>query len=203
MNEPTHDDEALFLKFQQGDEAALDLLFRRYAPRFRALVERRLPGRLRRRLSVADVVQEAQLATVQNRDHFENRGPDSFRRWVFGILDNKVREAVRRHEGTDKRAFDREISQDHRPATAQFLANRTSPSQAAIASESSDRIAEALSSLPEDYRQVLRLTRQEGLSLAEAAERMGRSREATKKLYGRALVRLKLAMDQQEDKDGG
>ena len=37
---------------------------------------------------------------------------------------------------------------------------------------------------------VLRLARNEGLSLREVAGQMGRSREAVKKLYGRALERF-------------
>ena len=47
-----------------------------------------------------------------------------------------------------------------------------------------------MAALPADYREILRLCREEGLTLREAAERMGRSREAAKKLYGRALVRF-------------
>ena len=52
-----------------------------------------------------------------------------------------------------------------------------------------------MASLPPDYREVLRLAREEDLSLREVAERMGRSREAIKKLYGRALLRFKEAFD--------
>ena len=37
---------------------------------------------------------------------------------------------------------------------------------------------------------MLRLTQFDGLTLREAAERMGRSREAVKKLYGRAMIRF-------------
>ena len=41
-----------------------------------------------------------------------------------------------------------------------------------------------------DDREILRLVRFERLSLREAAERMGRSYEATAKLHGRALLRF-------------
>ena len=44
--------------------------------------------------------------------------------------------------------------------------------------------------LPDDYRNVLRMALEDGLTLKEAARRMGRSHEAVKKLYGRALARL-------------
>ena len=41
--------------------------------------------------------------------------------------------------------------------------------------------------LPPDYREIIRLVQEEGLTMAEAAARMGRSRNAVKHLYGRAL----------------
>ena len=48
----------------------------------------------------------------------------------------------------------------------------------------------ALEQLPPDYREVLRLCREEDASLREVGERMGRSREAAKKLHGRAMVQF-------------
>ena len=184
-------DEALFRRFQEGDQASLQLLFERCGKRLQGLVDRQLPNRLRRRVSVADVLQEARLAVVQRCLDFEDRGPGSFRKWLFGIVGNKVRETLRHHAGTKKRATDREVSRGMRPDTAQFTAKGPSPSEVAVASELAERIRAAMDALPDDYREVLRLTREEGLSLREAAEGMGRSREATKKLYGRAFCRFK------------
>ena len=47
-----------------------------------------------------------------------------------------------------------------------------------------------LKRLPSEYREILALTRTEGLDLRQAAERMGRSYEATRKLVSRALTRF-------------
>jgi DNA-directed RNA polymerase specialized sigma24 family protein len=49
--------------------------------------------------------------------------------------------------------------------------------------------------LPEDYREILLLTRAQGLTIREAAERMGRSLEAAKKLSARALARFGELLD--------
>jgi DNA-directed RNA polymerase specialized sigma24 family protein len=46
---------------------------------------------------------------------------------------------------------------------------------------------------------VLSLTRVKGLTLVEAAKSMGRSHEATKKLYARALSRFTEAFDRTND----
>jgi len=107
----------------------------------------------------------------------------------------KLRELVRRFLATDKRRGADEISRGARPDTAQFAGRGPSPSEAASAREMKRRAARAFDALPEDYRVVLRLVQSEGLTLGDAGARMGRSREATKKLYGRALSKLAQALD--------
>jgi RNA polymerase sigma-70 factor (ECF subfamily) len=183
-------DESLFLRFRNGDDDALRELFERYRGRLDALVRRRLPRPVQRRISVADVLQEARVAALRNRFDFEDRGAGSFRRWLFGIAENKTKEAIR-NQAAARRATGREISRAYRPETAQLRSTQPSPSEVASAGETAARIKAALASLPDDYRTVLQLTRGEGLTLREAAARMGRSREAAKKLYGRAFVRFK------------
>ena len=49
---------------------------------------------------------------------------------------------------------------------------------------------------------VLRLVHEEGLTIAEAAERMKRSSEATRKLYARALSRLADGVFGADDEQG-
>jgi RNA polymerase sigma factor (sigma-70 family) len=65
-----------------------------------------------------------------------------------------------------------------------------SPSQVAIGRETREAAQRALATLPPTYQEVIRLVQGEGLTLAQAGERMGRSRDAVKGLYSRALGRL-------------
>ena len=51
-------------------------------------------------------------------------------------------------------------------------------------------VRDAMARLPEDYREVIRLRQDEQMTIRETAERMGRSPDAVKMLYGRALERL-------------
>ena len=60
-----------------------------------------------------------------------------------------------------------------------------------------------MDALPDDHRTIVRLALIDGLSLGEAAERMGRSREAAKKLYGRAMVGLRAALATRAGDDHG
>ena len=182
----------LIRRFKAGDEQAFRTLFTAQLPVLRGRVTRVLSVRLRRRLSVSDVLQEVGLAAFRGRQDFEDRGDDAFRNWLFGIVDHKLHDQLR-HHGAGMRAGAREVSRAGSPSTLDLAADLPSPSAAAACSEQVERVRRAIETLPCDYREVLHLALERGLLLREVAEHMGRSREATKKLYGRALLRLKEA----------
>ncbi len=183
-------DAVLIRRAREGDERSFGLLCERYAGSLRAQVRRSLPASLRRKLSASDILQEAYLTSFQRLAGFEDRGDGSFGAWISRIAAYKVREAVRAYGGTAKRAVDHEVSRTRRGDTANFAARGPTPSEEAVAGELREAASEALVTLPADYREVLRLLQERHLTVEEAAARMGRSREAVKKLYGRALSRF-------------
>jgi RNA polymerase sigma-70 factor (ECF subfamily) len=180
----------LILGFKTGDENALRTLFERYQNDLQARVERLMSRALQRRVSVADVLQEARITAFERRTDFEDRGAGSFRNWLLGIVEMKARRMVRRHTEASMRSIDREVTRDYRPDTDACAGNEPSPSQAAVGSEMEDLAYQAIEALPDNYREVFRLTCIEHLSLDEAAERMGRSSEAVRKLQGRAILKF-------------
>lgn len=185
------EEPSLVERFRHGDACAFQLLFVRHEAELRARLAGRMSDRLRRRVSVDDLVQETCLAAHGARADFEDRGEGSFRAWLLGIADHRLQDAVRRHTGTAKRSTQREVTRAGRPETAFFAAVQSSPSTVAATEEQLQRIRDAMAELSEDYRRVLQLALEEGLSLREVAEQMGRTREAAKKLYGRAVCRLR------------
>lgn len=184
------DEEELARRVRAGDEEAARLLFDRLRPRLRAYVRKKLPNALRAKLGESDVIQSAYLAAFLNISEFQNRGDGSFARWVRGILAHKLLDEVRRHADAQKRAARRETrirTRDERPGLA---AREDSPSADMIREERSAALRAERARLPDDYRTILRLVHDEGLSLADAGARMGRSADAVRKLYGRALAVL-------------
>jgi len=184
------DDEDLVRRAQAGDASALTVLMVRYQALLTRHAERQLPDFLRPRVSIADVVQEAQIVVHERNHEFEDRGAGSFRNWLLKIVDLKVKEVLRTHMATAKRAVGREVVKRTNVRTAYFVSGESSPSQVAVGDELQGVARQAMDALPEDYRQVLGLAREQGMSLREVAACMGRSREAIKKLYGRALSRF-------------
>ena len=71
--------------------------------------------------------------------------------------------------------------------------SRTTPSVAAVRSESFLRLHEAIATLSESHREVIRLLRFEEIGVPEAARRLERSENAIRILYCRALKALREA----------
>jgi RNA polymerase sigma-70 factor (ECF subfamily) len=183
-------DEALVEGIRAGDEEAFRVLADRYSRKLHAHVQRRLLPGMRRRLAASDILQEANLVVLERCSDFENRGDGSFRRWYSRIVDLKVKEAVERHVQTGKRGVGEEVSRSGRGSTAGFPARGPSPSQVAAGRELREAVRSAMKDLPEIYREVLVLVQERQLGMKEASKHLGRSPDAVRKLYGRALARM-------------
>ena len=63
-----------------------------------------------------------------------------------------------------------------------------------IHGEEEQRLIEALGRLPSVYREVIELHNRERMTFAEVGERIGRSAEAARKLWARAIEMLRVEM---------
>ena len=194
-----NDDGGLRERFREGDEDAFRELLERFEDDLHPRIARRIPTGLRRRIAASDVIQETCILAFARREEFEDRGDGSFGAWLRAIADRKLKEEIRRHGGTAKRAASREVTRGKRPDTAEFKGLHRTPSAAAMLTEDTLRVRAAMSQLSEDHRTVIQLVVERGLTLREVAEHMGRSREATKKLYGRAILGLRRLVDEIAD----
>lgn len=193
--EPRAEEQRLLERALEGDPGAFGALLERHVETLRAFARRWLPVDVRRTVSPSDVVQEASLVALRRLAELEDRGPGPFRAWLLAIVRLKVREAVRRHA--------RRRAHEGRLAAQRPAAPVVAPSSGAQSQEARDLALRALARLPPSYREVLRMARWEGVPLGEVAARLGRTREAVKKLYGRALAAFtRLAAQERGDADG-
>ena len=65
-----------------------------------------------------------------------------------------------------------------------------------LAGERYERLEQCLARMPAEMARVLVLRKVDGLTSRETAEALGKSDDATRKLYSRALARLSTMMDQ-------
>jgi RNA polymerase sigma factor (sigma-70 family) len=78
-----------------------------------------------------------------------------------------------------------------------MAASATSPSEQFAQREQAVVLSQALMQLPADYREALILHRFEGLTMREAAKRMGRSVDSIQKLLTRGLLELRQLLGDQ------
>jgi len=155
--------------------------------------DRHLPLALRAKVGPSDIAQETAIDAHRDFPRFRGATEEEFFAWLRTMLQHNVTDVVRRFELSQKRATCREESLslivDRRGACV-LRAGGTQPDGSAIRREDAAVVAQVLARVPEDYQTVLRLRYWEGLTFAEIAARIGRSEEASRKLWYRALTRF-------------
>lgn len=179
-----------------GDGTALDQLLLQHLPRLRAFVRVRSNAIVRQHESCSDIVQSVCREVLQAAGRFEFRGDGPFRAWLFRTALNKILERTRSLT-QQKRDVRRETPIDGEPDYGGLAAPGPTASQLAAAGELGERMERAFDALPEDYREVIALSRIVGLSHQEIAEQLGRSPGATRMLLSRAMVAFIEALDAQ------
>jgi RNA polymerase sigma factor (sigma-70 family) len=175
--------EALFLRFlEDGDEAALDLLFRRCSPPLFQLARRLGRGAA----DAEDLVQETMVAAIAAAGRWDSARP--LLPWLKGILARKAAQLAR--EDMRRQRLQDELHAHRAAATS---APAVQPAAAAD-QELRQALDRALAELPEKYREPLALHLLEGRTPQEVAAAMGRSRATVRvQLYrGMRLLRQKL-----------
>jgi RNA polymerase sigma-70 factor (ECF subfamily) len=174
-----------------GSAEALGWLLEECRPYLLLIANEEMPPGLRGKAGASDLVQETFLQAQGHFDRFRDEGEAELLAWLRRILLNRVANLKRRYLGTDKRCLSREVSLAEGSAggVPDVPAADLSPSSRVAAHEQDVALREALERLPADYREVLRL-RQEDMGFEEIGLRLGRSAEASRKLWARAVVRL-------------
>jgi RNA polymerase sigma-70 factor (ECF subfamily) len=191
------DVDQLIQQARTGDSEKLGELLEVYREYLRLLASIEIGRRLQGKVDASDVVQETCLEAHRQFPNFQGQAAGQLMLWLRTILAGTLANTVRRYFGTQARdpRLERELSVDLDQSTwalGKILVDpRSSPSQQAIRGEQSLLVAEALSRLPPDYRNVLVLRHLEGLTFPQISERMGRSVDSVEKLWLRGLTRLK------------
>jgi RNA polymerase sigma-70 factor (ECF subfamily) len=178
---------------------------RRNRDYLRLLVRLQLSPRLRAKLDESDIVQQTLLRAHQNRDQFRGTTEAERLAWLRVILVNVLAAAVRRF-ATEARDLGRECSLEaeleHSAARLEHLlvADQSSPSERSARSEEVFRLVQALDRLPAEEREVVELHHLKGLSVADVAAFVGRSRPAVAGLLFRGLKRLRALLGTEKEK---
>jgi RNA polymerase sigma-70 factor (ECF subfamily) len=178
----------LLARAREGDGDALDQLFARHIPLLRRWASGRLPRWARDIADTPDLVQETAFQTFTHLDTFEPRGDGALQAYLRQALVNRIRNELRRAAT--------------RPAPdgldSGVPADDTSPYEAALARETSEKYEAGLLQLKPEERDAIVARVEFGLSYAEVAEALGKpSADAARMTVVRALVKLARSMNRE------
>jgi RNA polymerase sigma-70 factor (ECF subfamily) len=159
------------------------------------VANRELEDRLRAKGGASDLVQETLLEAHRDFAKFEGTTRAEVLAWLRRILLNNLSNFRRRYAQAENRCVAREVSLDGTGPFAQLkhtlARDTTSPESRAAALEASAALDRGLELLADDYREVILLRHAQGLSFGEIGQLMDRTDEAARKLYVRAIERLR------------
>ena len=159
------------------------------------VAEGELAPDLKSKGGASDLVQETFLEAQRDFARFEGSSPDELRAWLRQVLVNNVGAFTRRYRATGKREVGREVALMGTRSSGgieQGLAGSTlSPSGAAIEREEALALRRAVERLPEEHRRVVILRFEQGLSFEEIGQITDRSADAARKVWSRAMERLR------------
>ncbi|WP_197524964.1 sigma-70 family RNA polymerase sigma factor [Botrimarina hoheduenensis] len=190
----------LLARAREGSEGSLGRLMQLHADYLKLVVSAQLDDRLRARVSSSDVVQETFFEAHRDFPAFRGASPEEFLGWIRRILMNNLLRAIELHVKAAKRDIRREVSLDRTGAKGDWSSGGQAPqlphggetpSACFERRENARTLTELLDTLPDDYREVLRLRHQEGLDFQEIGDRMGRTAGAVRMLWLRGVRRLR------------
>ncbi|MBL8723572.1 MAG: RNA polymerase sigma factor [Planctomycetes bacterium] len=190
MTDVGPDSQYLVAAVHRGDAAALEALLRRHLPDLRVFVRAKSSPQLRAQESCSDLVQTVCREVLQSVESYEWRGEGSFRRWLFTLALNKLRNRADYH-AAERRDAARVVGGDE---VVGETPGGFGPSQHAIAAEAAAKLEASLDRLDEDQREVILMARVIGMSHGEIAAETGLTEGAVRTRLSRAMARLATLM---------
>jgi RNA polymerase sigma-70 factor (ECF subfamily) len=167
----------------------------------RRLAGNRFPARLRGKLDPSDVVQQTLLEAHRRQAQFRGTTDGEQAAWLRLMLLHNLADAGRAFR-QDCRDLGREQPlagpASSSRAAIEPAADESSPSQQAERAELAERLAEALTALPEGQREAVVLYYWHGAAVAEIAKELGRTPAAVAGLLKRGLKQLRQVLHERE-----
>jgi RNA polymerase sigma-70 factor, ECF subfamily len=195
----------LMARARAGQPEALGELCDLYRNYLRMVVRTGLGPKLRERVELSDVVQEALVEVVRQFPQFTGQNEAALVGWLRRLVGQKLADLGRYHNRAKRAAGGAALpldapwegggaGLDGAPGTRlldMLSISQTSPSEAASKRELIVLLADAVGGLPEPEAEVLWLYYAESLSFETIGDRLGLSRKVVRGLWARGLKGLK------------
>lgn len=183
----------LLFEARAGSKNALAELLKRYRPLLLTLAKNAIPKQIARKVSPSDAVQETCIDAVRSIGDLRATTEAECRAWLCALLLRNVDDAQRRFILSQKRRVARErplSTGDSRRLATQLQSADETPYEQAVSGEEIKSFEAALLRLSEDYRVVIELHSRDHQSFVEIAKTLGKSADAIRMLWNRAVEQL-------------
>lgn len=195
----------LMARARAGQGEALGEICELYRNYLRMVVRTGMGPRLRERVELSDVVQDALVEVVRQFPQFTGQNEAALVGWMRRLVSQKLADLGRYHSRAKRGAggtalpldapLEPGMSSDSGGGGGKLLdvlaLSQTSPSEAASRRELSVLLADALEGLPETEAEVLWLYHAENLSFESIGGRLSMSRKVVRGHWARGLRSLK------------
>lgn len=179
----------LFERAMNGTADQQDALYRHCAAKLLPLIRLRLGPTLRAQLESRDILQSVLLKAFQKIQDVKD--PASLMAWLSRIAQNEIRDQLDYH-GRQQRDAARHVPLDQ--AAEDVPAPIRQAISQVILAEQTDDLERALEALPDAQREVIILRKLEELTFPEISVRLGRSEDACRMMFARAMTDLTLRL---------
>ncbi|QDV65993.1 sigma-70 family RNA polymerase sigma factor [Crateriforma conspicua] len=185
---------------RQGNIPILGQLLQRYQHFLSVQASAQLHGRLRRRVSDSDLVQETMLAAHRDFHRFRGTTEGELLAWLRQILNHCLNHAVEKNVFAQKRDVRREVSlealatrsSDSVMRLSHIATDRAaSPSEVMQKQELADDLSRQLGKLKDNYRDVIVYRNLQGMSFEEIGQRMNVKSGTARMMWVRAIAKFK------------
>lgn len=174
-----------------GSKEALERLLESYRSYLRRVASLRLDRNLCSKIDPSDLAQVTLIEAHRDFPAFTSSTHSRLQAWLTTLLQNNLADVRKRYRKSAKRDVSRELAFDSR---VKNLADVDQPGQEGLKAQW-ECYQRALAKLATDYQQVIFLRHAERMSFVEMGERLGKTADAMRMLYGRAIKALKQEHD--------
>lgn len=174
--------------FERARTASIEELGRlleTFRPYLLAIANAELPRSLAGKLGPSDLVQITLIKGHAKFADFRGESLQELAHWLRSILSSRLKNVVR-----DSRRKRRNVIRERPVSNNLAHPRQASPCDQIIHFEERERVVQAMKKLPELYRRAIELRQFGNLTFQEVGQKLGRSEDATGKLWARAVRRL-------------
>jgi RNA polymerase sigma-70 factor (ECF subfamily) len=185
---PPADTRALYEQARRGSPDDVNAFYERCARKLLPIIRLRLGRTLRREMESRDILQAVLCKSLGRLDGVKE--PAAVMAWLARIAENEIRDQAdyykrRRRDAAMRAPID---------AAAELPAPVRHALSLAIVSRQTEALEAALEGLDEAQREIIVLRKLEELTFPEIARRLGKSEDACRMAFSRAMAALTLKL---------